>query len=80
MFGQPAYRQALLNWTAGFLSGANGMAMARDQHFRDLKGLDGGHLIASLRAFCTDNPTAPVVKAAEVFSLSLPLRVSAPAQ
>ena len=46
------------------------MALARDLHFRDLKGLDGDQLIASLRAFCAENPSAQVVKAAEVFWLS----------
>ena len=71
---QPAYRSAFFTWTLGFATGINNVLVVRDQQFRDLSGLNADLVVGSLRAFCTQHPSAFLVQGAERFHTSPPLR------
>ncbi|KQT46591.1 hypothetical protein ASG52_12790 [Methylobacterium sp. Leaf456] len=74
VFDQRDYRRAFLVWTLGFATGVNNVLIVRDQQFRDLSGLNADLVVGSLRAYCTQHPTALLVQGAESFFASLPLR------
>ncbi|CAO4141518.1 hypothetical protein [Methylorubrum aminovorans] len=74
LFDQPAYRSAFFTWTLGFATGVNNVLIVRDRQFRDLSGLNADLVVGSLRAFCTQYPTAFLIQGAERFHAGLPLR------
>ncbi|SFK86481.1 hypothetical protein [Methylorubrum salsuginis] len=74
VFDQRDYRTAFMTWTLGFATGINNVLIVRDRQFRDLSGLNADLVVGSLRAFCTQHPTALLVQGAERFYAGLPLR------
>ena len=74
LFDQPAYRSAFFTWTLGFATGVNNVLVVRDRQFRDLSGLNAVLVVGSLRAFCTQHPSALLIQGAERFHAGLPLR------
>ncbi|MFD6320942.1 hypothetical protein [Methylorubrum thiocyanatum] len=74
LFDQWVYRQAFSGWVLGFATGVNNVLVVRDRQFRDLSGLNADLVVGSLRAFCTQHPTAFLIQGAERFHAGLPLR------
>ncbi|BAU89663.1 competence comM domain protein [Methylorubrum populi] len=74
LFDQRDYRSAFMTWSLGFATGINAVLVVRDRQFRDLSGLNADLVVGSLRAFCTQHPTALLVQGAERFHAGLPLR------
>lgn len=69
------YRDHLVAWTGGFLSGANAMLIGREQQFVDLSSLKNvdiviGHIVAR----CSANPNQQLAEAITQIALSLPMR------
>ncbi|GJD91188.1 hypothetical protein BHAOGJBA_4736 [Methylobacterium hispanicum] len=60
-----AERHGIVQWTLGFMSGANAAQMIHAGTFRDLTNLNAELVAGSLRAACAETPGAPLVTAAE---------------
>lgn len=75
------FRDQLVAWAGGFLSGGNVARIERDREFADVSGMKNvdiiiGHIIAR----CSANPNQQLAEATAQISRSLPTRPFIPAR